>query len=210
MDERKQEISDLIGRSKSQSNFFRFLSVFIIAFIIGFVVGLFVESKIKTPQTGKVAKENIQIIGEEKKKAEAVSPAEEVVEKPQEKEITVVKPPEEVTEAAEEQTLEEEKKKEIAISEKGRKAVPAARKIPHVGNYTIQVISCSSENNALNIMSRLGQQGYKVRLKKVKVRGKEYTRVYIIQIPNLEKARQIAQLMKQKYHLKSTPIIRKE
>ena len=191
MEEKKQEISDLIGRSRSQSNFLRFLSVFIVAFIIGFVAGLFVESKIKTPRTEKVARENIQIVGEERGKA--VTPGEEVAETPQE--ITVVKPPEEV---AEKQRSEEEK------------AVPTIPEAPQVENYTIQVISCSSESNALNVMSRLGQQGYKVRLKKVKVRGKEYTRVYIIQIPNLEKARQIAQLMKQKYHLKSTPIIRKE
>ncbi|MCK4277600.1 MAG: SPOR domain-containing protein [Desulfurellaceae bacterium] len=210
MDERKQEISDLIGRSKSQNSFFRFLVVFIVAFVVGFAAGLFTGSKIRPSQVERVAREDIQIISEEKKKVEAVSPAEEVVETPQEKEITVAKPAEEVTEATEEQTLEEEKKKEIAISEKERKAVPAAREIPHVGNYTIQIISCSSEDAALNIMNKLGKQGYKVKLKKIKVKGKEYTRVYITQVSNLEEAEQIAELMKQKYSLKSSPMIRKE
>ncbi|MEA1994657.1 MAG: SPOR domain-containing protein [Campylobacterota bacterium] len=211
MDERKQEISDLIGRSKSQNSFFRFLVVFIVAFVVGFAAGLFTGSKIRPSQVERVAREDIQIISEEKKKVKAVGPAEEVVETPQEKEITVVKPAEEVTEATEEQTLEEEeKKKEIAISEKERKAVPAERKILHVGNYTIQIISCSSEDAALNIMNKLGKQGYKVKLKKIKVKGKQYTRVYITQVSNLKEAEQIAELMKQKYSLKSSPIIRKE
>lgn len=208
MDERK-EISDLIGRSKSQNNFFRFLVVFVVAFVVGFAAGLFTESKIRPSQVERVAKEDIQIISEEKEKVEAVSPTEEVVETSHEKEITVVKPAEEVMEATEEQTLEE-KKKEIAISEKKRKTVPAAQKIPHVGNYTIQIISCRSEDNALDIMNKLGKQGYKVRLKKIRVKGKEYTRVYITQVSNLQEAKQIAESMKQKYSLKSSPIIRKE
>jgi cell division protein FtsN len=203
MDEKKPEISDLIGRSKSQSNFFRFLSVFVIAFIVGFVAGLFVESKIKTPQVKKVATENIQIIGEKKEKGK---PSEEIVEAPLEKkeEIVMVKPPEEITETA---TKPEIEKNEVEVE---KPPIPPEEKTIQHENYTIQVISLHNKDRALSIMNELSKLGYKMGLKDVNVRGKKYTRVYITQISTLEEAKQIASLMKRKYYLKSNPIIRKE
>ena len=203
MDVETPEIRELIGRSKSQSSFFHFLSVFIIAFVVGFVAGLFVESKIKTPQVKKVATEDIQIISE---KEEKEKPSEEIVEAPLEKkeEIVMVKPPEEITETTEQPEIE---KKETEI--KKVPILPEEKTIQHK-NYTIQVISLHNKDRALSIMNELSKVGYKMGLKDVNVRGKKYTRVYITQISTLEEAKQIASLMKQKYHLKSNPIIRKE